>query len=366
MKIAWRELTRKPSRFLTAGGALTLLTVLLLLLGGLLDGLYLSATAAIRAQSAQVVVYSADSRDSLLRSRIDPATSQQIAEVDGVQSVSGFGVALLGARVPGQSDLADVSVFGYEAANAQVPAPLPTGQAYADESLKASGIALGQTVWVGPARTPVTVEGWVSDTAYLFQGGLWANEETWRTVLNENRPDAALPPGTWQVALVDTHGNADPARVASAIESQVPEVSALTKEEAIAALPGVKEQASTFTSIIGTTFVVAGLVVALFFALLTLERIGLFGVLKAIGAGSRTLAAGLVLQAFAISAGAFVLGTVLTIGMAAVIPPEVPVQLLPRRALITAVGLIITALVGSAISFRRIIRIDPASAVGGS
>ena len=52
-----------------------------------------------------------------------------------------------------------------------------------------------------------------------------------------------------------------------------------------------------FTSIIGTTFVVAGIVVALFFALLTIERAGLLGVLKAVGASSRTLVAGLTLQA---------------------------------------------------------------------
>ena len=42
---------------------------------------------------------------------------------------------------------------------------------------------------------------------------------------------------------------------------------------------------------------IAGLVVALFFALLTLERIGLYSVLKAIGASTRQIFAGVVLQA---------------------------------------------------------------------
>ena len=42
------------------------------------------------------------------------------------------------------------------------------------------------------------------------------------------------------------------------------------------ALPGIKEQNSTFSAIIYVTLFVAGLVVALFFALLTLERIGLY------------------------------------------------------------------------------------------
>jgi putative ABC transport system permease protein len=55
-----------------AGGTLTLIVILLLLLGGLLDGLFNASTGAYRAQTAELIVYSADSRDSLLRSRIDP------------------------------------------------------------------------------------------------------------------------------------------------------------------------------------------------------------------------------------------------------------------------------------------------------
>lgn len=366
MKLAWKELTRRPGRFMVAGGALTLITVLQLLLGGLLDGLYLSATAAIRAQDADLIVYSADSRNSLLRSRFDTTTREAIEAVDGVDHVDGFGVTLLGAKVPGESETADVSVFGYEAPNAKVPAPLPTGQVYADRSLEAAGVELGDELLVGPARTPLEVKGWVEDTAYLFQGGLWGNEETWHTVLEDNRPDQVLAPGTFQVGLITAADGTDAAALADRIENEVPDVTALDTDEAIAALPGVKEQNSTFSSIINTTYLVAGLVVALFFALVTLERVGLFGVLKAIGAGSGRLATGLALQALCIAGGAFLLGTALTVAMAAVIPPEVPVRLLPGRAASIAVAMVLTALVGSAISFRRIVRIDPASAVGGA
>jgi putative ABC transport system permease protein len=49
-----------------------------------------------------------------------------------------------------------------------------------------------------------------------------------------------------------------------------------------------------------------------------------------------------------------------------VIPDTVPLTLRPSRYVVTATGLLITALIGSAISFRRIVRVDPASAVGGA
>ena len=72
MKLALRELRRRPGRFATATVILTLIAVLLMFLGGLLDGLIESSTGAIRAQDAQAIVYSDTAQASFLRSRIDP------------------------------------------------------------------------------------------------------------------------------------------------------------------------------------------------------------------------------------------------------------------------------------------------------
>ena len=366
MKLAWRELIRRPGRFVTAGAALTLIVLLLLVLGGILDALVGSSTGLLRAQSAPLIVYSADSKGSIDRSRVVGADRSEVAKVQGVHEVTGLGVALLAGHIPGRETPADVAVFGYEASNLRVPAPPAPGQGYADTSLRNDGLALGQTIELGSARVPVEVVGWVSGTDYNLQRGLWVDPATWRRALNENIPDAAVTPGTFQALLVTPEEGITPTALAADIDRAVPAVTALTIDEAIAGVPGVKEQSGVFNAIIGVTFAVAGIVVALFFALLTIERVGLLGVLKAIGASSRTLAAGLTLQAALIASGALVLGSVLAFGLAQVIPDAVPLTLAPGRFVFTAAGLVVAALVGSAISFRRIIRIDPASAVGGA
>ena len=60
-----RELRRRPGRFVAATAILGALAVLLMFLGGLLDGLLASSTGAYRAQQADLIVYSTDARDSL-------------------------------------------------------------------------------------------------------------------------------------------------------------------------------------------------------------------------------------------------------------------------------------------------------------
>ena len=64
MRLALRELVRRPARFAAAAVTLTLIAVLLMFLGTLLDGLVRNATGAVRAQGADAFVFSADSRAS--------------------------------------------------------------------------------------------------------------------------------------------------------------------------------------------------------------------------------------------------------------------------------------------------------------
>ena len=87
LKLPIRELRRRPTRFLVATVVLAFLSTLLLFLGGLLDGLYLGSTGAVRAQNGDVIVYSSTARDSFLRSRITADVRSQVEAVRGVEAV---------------------------------------------------------------------------------------------------------------------------------------------------------------------------------------------------------------------------------------------------------------------------------------
>ena len=368
MTLAWRELVRRPGRFAVAGSALTLLVVLLLLLGGLLDGLFLGSTGAIRSQRADVFVYSASARDSFLRSRIEPELRAEIEDVDGVASTGGLGVALLGARrVDGApvGEVLDVAVAGYESPPRGVPEPPAPGTGYADDRLRADGVGRGDVLVIGPAEVPVEVVGFVSDTSYLLQGALWVEPATWRAIQSRSRPDAAVGDGVFQVLLVQAAEGVDAGELAAQIDrSTGGATSSLTRDEAVLSLPGTQQQIDVFTALIGVTLFVAGLVAALFFALLTLERASLYATLKAVGAPSGRLAAGVVLQSVVVGLGAVVLGGAIAVGLDRVIPDAIPVQLEPSRAITSSLLVLVTAAVGALASLRRIVRIDPASAIG--
>ncbi len=368
MRLALREMRRQPGRFATAVALLTLIAMLLMLLGGLLDGLIQRSTGAIRAQPADLVVFSAASEHSFLRSRISPEIRARVAAVPGVTRVGGIGVSQLAARVPGNGprDLVDVALFGYEEAPSGLPSPPAAGRAYADRVFEDQGVKKGDTLSLGPARTPVRVIGFVEDVSYSGAGTLWASPQTWRDVQDANRPGSSVGAGVFQALVVRTSGDAS--AVARRIDRATGGATVtVSRADAADAIGGVRQQRSVFNQIIGVTLVIAIVVVALFFALLTVERIGLYGMLKAIGARSRTLFGGVVVQAVVVALMAATIGSGFALLLDRTLPPgTIPYQLLPNRLIVSSIALVLAAVVGSAFSLRRVLRVDPASAIGRS
>lgn len=368
MKLALRELRRRPNRFAVATVVLSLIALLLMFLGGLLDGLTAGSTGALRAQRADLIVFTATSQESLERSRLEPEVRAAVEDVAGDDAVGGLGTTQLGARLDDRDprDLVPVVVVGYEIAPRGLPHEPPgPGEVYADESLRSEGIDRGTTVRLGPARTAVEVIGFLDDSRYSGQGTLWGSLDTWRQVLGENRPGERVGEGVTQ-ALVVQAGDADPEALADEIDEATDgATSTVTVQGAIDALPGVAQQQQVFNQIIGVTVVIAVVVVALFFALITVERTALYGVLKAIGASSRHLFAGVLLQAFVVTAIAAAVGVAASLALDAAVPAGgIPFVAQPARLVSSVAYLLLAAVVGCALSLRRVLRVDPASAIG--
>ncbi|MEO2106109.1 MAG: ABC transporter permease [Actinomycetota bacterium] len=364
MRIAIRELQRQPARFAPVTAALTLLVVLLLVLGGFLDGLEGSQTGAYRAHDGLVLVFADSAELQLQRSVVQSGIADELDALDDVDAVGRLGRVDTTAAPQGTDDVEDVAVFGYELGTDVLPAPSEDGAVVDATLAELTGIEVGDVLEIGPAATPVTVAELVDD---LTQGSptVWLPWDQWGQVATDAAPADVLPDGASQALVLRPTGSpADLAGTSLAGTSLAEGVEAVTPEDAILALDVVQQQSSTFEGIIGVTFAVTLLVIALFFALIVLERVGLYAVLKALGAGTRDLLTGLAVQAVAISAVALVAGIVVAFAFTGLLPADLPIRILPARVGLIAGGTVFTALLGSLLTLRRIVRIDPASAIG--
>ncbi|MHB1138393.1 MAG: ABC transporter permease, partial [Microthrixaceae bacterium] len=329
---------------------------------------------AVLAQPGELIVYSSSSEDSFPRSRIDADVAERVGQVDGIGEQGGLGMVQLGARAPGRGerDLLDVVVIGSElglpSTGGDGPDAPGPGEGVADATLRAEGLDVGDTIEVGPARTPVRIVGFLDDELeYSGQGTVWTDLDTWRGAINENRPSAGVGDDVVQALVIDPGpSDVELDQLARDIDDATQgATSTLTLDEAANAIGGVEQQRSTFNQIIGVTVLIAVVVVALFFVLLTVERTAMYGVLKAIGARTRTLIAGVVLQAVVVTLIACAIGAALGLALDAVVPVgSIPFTLGVGRIVSSVVLLLVAACLGSAFSLRRVLKIDPAEAIG--
>ena len=367
MMLALNEIRRGRGRFASIIAALSLIVFLVLTLAALADGLFFGATGAVRSTNATAYAFSPDAKGSLIRSSMTPEQVREVSSDPGVATASGVGVLLTAGTAP--SGEYDVAVFGVQPDGAGVPTTLTDGRlpqpgengtAAIDQELAYEGVAIGDSITVGTQSAEVV--GVVRDSSYQLQPTVWTSLDTWRAMRNEVRPEfTGVTDDVNAVAIITDSGV-----TAEQVQSEVGDLTVLSAEATGLAIPGVEQQSSTLNSIIYTALAVAALVVALFFALVVLEKRELFAALKALGTSTRTLGAGVVLQAIIASAIGVVIGALASRGLGAIVPDEVPTLFRTETLITISIFTLVAGVVGAAFSLRRIARIDPATAIGGT
>ena len=168
----------RRSRFLTAGGALTLIVVLILLLGGLLDGLSPRVDpGAIRGAVGRRVRVTARPRTT----RFVPIAARRAGRAarsrrsPGVESATGLERrAYCRRHIPGVARVASTRpCSATRRPTSGCPRRRGNGRAWVDCSLEDDGVAVGQTHRVRPGpNTRRAVAGFVDGTTFNLQGAV--------------------------------------------------------------------------------------------------------------------------------------------------------------------------------------------------
>jgi putative ABC transport system permease protein len=225
-----------------------------------------------------------------------------------------------------------------------------------------SGFSVGTRFQAGD--TELTVVGVADNATYAVVPTAYLPIDTWTEVFRSEYPGSPVTP--FNIVGVQVADGADAAAVASAINSSVPGVEALTRQAAADATPGVSSISQSFGLIVGITFLIVIVVIGFFFQILTVQKLRAFTVLKAVGATTAKLARAVSAQIVAMVVAGVLIGTGLLAATAAGTKDVFAISLNP--VLITQAGAAVLAfsLLVGLFSIRKIARQDPASAAGGA
>jgi putative ABC transport system permease protein len=128
--------------------------------------------------------------------------------------------------------------------------------------------------------------------------------------------------------------------------------------------PGYAEQQATLDTQRIFTLIIGVLVIGGFFQIQTLQKVPQIGMLKAIGAPSRTVAIASIFQVTVVTIIGVAIGTAATLLLAANFPVTVPIVFKANTATAAIVSLLLIGPIGGLVSVRYSVRIEPLRALG--
>lgn len=356
MFLALNEIMHSKLRYALVAGVMFLIAYLVFFLTGLAYGLAQDNRTAVDKWEADSIVLSKDANSNLGMSMI----TKKIAE-----EVEGGKVAYL-AQTPGVVTSKDsteegkikVSFFGIDK-NQFIMPNLVEGKAFdnddeavGDISLKEEyGLAVGDTVKLSGSDKTFKLTGFTDHAKFNVSPVLYTTINAYQEIRFEKE---------------DTSENARiNAIVVRGKISNLPEdLEQIKISKFINELPGYNAQVLTFGFMIGFLIVIAAIVIGIFIYVLTMQKINIFGVMKAQGITGGFIARSVVAQTFILSFVGILLGLLGTVGTSLVLPDAVPFQSNWLFFGVISLLMLVVAVLGALFSVRTIVKIDPLKAIG--
>ena len=378
--LSFKEVWRNKGRFFLFSLVIALITVLVLFISALSEGLALANKQYLEKLNAQLLVFQQNVELSANTSRIGLTKLNDIKRVEGVKDAGPIGFSN-GTIIfnDGRENL-NVSLIGVEAGKPGAP-PVIEGEniildrgsdVIIDENVaKQSGVEIGDQIVVKTIQGtkeefyPLNVIGLTDERQYLFQPSIFLPYRTWEQIRPQSSSQGTnLVETTSNVVAVEANLDEEIPALADKIASQVANVEVADIETAYKSIPGYKVQQSTLNTQRSFTLLIGLLVIGGFFQIQMLQKIPQIGVLKAIGVSNRIVAGAVVTQIILVTSFGVLLGILATFLLALGIPNSVPIVFNLSSMATAVITLLLIGPIGGLVSVRLAVSVEPLIALG--
>ena len=356
MFLALNEIMHSKLRYALVAGVMFLIAYLVFFLTGLAYGLAQDNRTAVDKWEADSIVLSKDANSNLGMSMITKKIAEEVegGKVEYLAKTTG----VVTSKDSTEEGKINVSFFGIDK-NQFIMPNLVEGKAFdnddeavGDISLKEEyGLAIGDTVKLSGSDKTFKLTGFTDHAKFNVSPVLYTTINAYQEIRFEKE---------------DTSENARiNAIVVRGKISNLPEdLEQIKISKFINELPGYNAQVLTFGFMIGFLIVIAAIVIGIFIYVLTMQKINIFGVMKAQGITGGFIARSVVAQTFILSFVGILLGLLGTVGTSLVLPDAVPFQSNWLFFGVISLLMLVVAVLGALFSVRTIVKIDPLKAIG--
>ncbi|MCJ7520566.1 MAG: ABC transporter permease [Anaerolineaceae bacterium] len=377
--LAVKEIWRNRARFLLVSLVIALITLLVLFIAALGEGLGNGNREYISKLSAQLIAYQAKSDFVINSSRLGRDRLASIRRVEGVQDTGMLGTSNAALILDGNPAPLKVALLGVEPGHTGEP-QIVTGRQLGTDLAKEviidrntalrSKLALGDTLTMRVTQGTkdeffkLRVMGITDGQQYSLQPSIFVPFFTWERIRPKSEAEVNSSNNVANVILIKLNDPNRVEEVSQRLTSQVKDIEVATLDTAINALPGYSAQQSTLNTQGGFTLFIGVLVIGGFFQIQILQKVAQIGVLKAIGTANPIVALASIIQIVIVTAVGVAIGGLLTFLFSLTFPPTIPIVFNGATSAIAVAALLLIGPLGGLVSIRYAVGIEPLKALG--
>lgn len=339
MNLAWKEIKKNKMRFIILGSIIFLVSFLTFIISGLSNGLSQDNAALIKDMPDGQFYMADDADQSYNLSRIDEDKQQEVLD-------SRKGAAALSIQMGFVNDKDDKqhSVAFVTSTDSKLFKNAAPGEVILDESLKDDGIKKGDKLTNNQFSGEFTVKGFVDQAKFSHAPVAFINMDNFKEIYHTNE---------MQLLFIPAHDK--PGKISG--------LEAFSNKDFLNTIPSYSAEQMSLNMIIWFLIVISGMLFAIFFYMMNVQKIGLYGILKAIGLKTVALFKMMWMQMLFITVVALALSVALSQGFSMVAPQGMPFHL-PVSTTLQLSGLfLVIGFIGATLSGLQIRKVEPLQAI---
>jgi putative ABC transport system permease protein len=374
--LALKEVLRNKGRFLLVSLVIALITLLVLFIAALGEGLANGNRQYVANLDADLVVFLEKSDFQITASRLDTNTIRSVRRVDGVADAGPIYTS--STEIVSLDEPLKVSMLAAEPGKPGMP-PLLEGRDFrggeAREAVIDRNVALRSNIRIGDEIIirstqgvddkfyTLEVVGLVDGQSYFFQPTIFVPASTWEKIRPQSEADmnSNTPyPNIIAVKLTD------PAQIDVVKQRLLDTVSRIELADiptTINNIPGYSAQQGTVQTQGFFTLLIGVMVIGGFFQIQILQKVPQIGVLKAIGSSNGVVGWSAVIQIVVVTAFGVAVGGGLTYLFSLFLPSTIPFVFNGVRSLAAIILLLLIGPLGGMVSIIYAVRIEPLKAL---
>jgi putative ABC transport system permease protein len=374
--LAGKEIWRNRGRFLLFSLVIALITLLVLFIAALGEGLGNGNREYIANIDGELVVFRENSDFNITASRLDQTTIRAVRRTAGVADAGGISTSTSAIVLP--EDVLKVSLLGVELGRPGFPT-ITEGQTFSGglareaivdrNVLSRSDIKIGDEITIRSTQGTedefydLKVVGTTDGQSYFFQPSIFVSPQTWERIRPKSTAEFSNVNPNINIVAVKLEDPSQLESVKAGLAETVSNIEVADIPTTINNIPGYSAQQGTVQTQGGFTLLIGILVIGGFFQIQILQKVPQIGVLKAIGASNGVVGWAAVIQILIVTAMGVFIGGALTFVFSLFFPPNIPLVFNGQASALALLALLLIGPAGGMVSVIYAVQIEPLKAL---